>query len=436
MTYELKLDLLGGEKVEAILQKLQGLTGALSGGSGFGSGGSSGGSAASRIMTDRDVKNLEKGAHAAKEIARASRDATTNAAQGFSAGGWSKAFSKMKGGFSKSFLELNPDLAARINAPQIGITKGLRDVTGKDLAKVLAMGEFNASGKSFKGLRDVTGADLAKVMALGDINQLNKPPVLKSNSNSVLESFLKQIVGVGVALRLMRLEVKLVSDTLGRASQIYSNALKNGMGLQFSTNRSLLAKIMGVSEQDVFRFGSQMAYLNPKLQQASSILARTATPLTEVSWEWKVLQADLTATAALLADSVSPAMFKFISGLDMIVKACNRLFDNPIVRTIVTSGLSGVAQFVAPLASAWIKGIAGLGGNGGGLPAPQAWMKQLPASSWERMGLVTMGGTQNYAKETAKNTREMANALKELAAASRGKPQNSAFGMSPSTAQP
>jgi hypothetical protein len=63
-------------------------------------------------------------------------------------------------------------------------------------------------------------------------------------------------------------------------------------------------------------------------------------------------------------------------------------------------------------------------------------MNQLPASSWEKMGLVTMGGTQNYAKETAKNTKEIANYMKAMAGRNSGRPQNSAWGMSMQTAQP
>jgi hypothetical protein len=70
------------------------------------------------------------------------------------------------------------------------------------------------------------------------------------------------------------------------------------------------------------------------------------------------------------------------------------------------------------------------------MPSPQAWMKQLPASHWEKMGLVTMGSSQNYAKDTAKNTREIAAGIKTIVSSMRGKPQNSAWGMSPKTANP
>ena len=78
MNYELKLDLVGGEKVEAILQKLSGLTGALGqGGSIFG-GTSGGASPISKLV--QDVEKGKVGVHA---LGKAMKNATTQAAQGF-----------------------------------------------------------------------------------------------------------------------------------------------------------------------------------------------------------------------------------------------------------------------------------------------------------------------------------------------------------------
>jgi hypothetical protein len=55
------------------------------------------------------------------------------------------------------------------------------------------------------------------------------------------------------------------------------------------------------------------------------------------------------------------------------------------------------------------------GKDPGAAPPPISFMKQLPASSWERMGLVLGGGMgTNPAKETAKNTHEMAHDIKKL----------------------
>ena len=49
------------------------------------------------------------------------------------------------------------------------------------------------------------------------------------------------------------------------------------------------------------------------------------------------------------------------------------------------------------------------------MPKPQAWMKQMPASTWEHMGLqVGGGGGTDYNRQTAMNTKETNSHLKEL----------------------
>jgi hypothetical protein len=59
------------------------------------------------------------------------------------------------------------------------------------------------------------------------------------------------------------------------------------------------------------------------------------------------------------------------------------------------------------------------------VPEPQAQMKQMPASSWEKMGLVIGGGGgTNYAQQTAKNTGK-SNSLLEKIANALANPKNS-----------
>jgi hypothetical protein len=103
----------------------------------------------------------------------------------------------------------------------------------------------------------------------------------------------------------------------------------------------------------------------------------------------------------------------------------------------ITSG-KGIENNKASEIYSWIKHPPGKGGDSdSSMPSPQAWMKQLPASHWEKMGLVTMGGGQNYAKDTAKNTRDIANGIKTLVAAAKSRSgAKSPWDMSPNTAQP
>ena len=50
-----------------------------------------------------------------------------------------------------------------------------------------------------------------------------------------------------------------------------------------------------------------------------------------------------------------------------------------------------------------------------GAANPMAYMKQMPASNWERMGLVIGGGGgTNYNQQTAKNTGTMTKTLEQI----------------------
>ena len=577
--YELKIDLLGGEKVESILQKLQGLTGALgSGGSIFGGGSS--GSAGSKLMTDRDVSNLQKGAHAAKEIARASRDAATNAAQGFKGSGWEtvkgyKSPGKLTRGWTaadqlKEILGGAGETISAAASKSISVGGGIAQIQpGRNLEhefesqhgnmfgskEDLALSAMRQKGeKTFQKEKEREAMRAAREQAQQEA-QSNKQSLAGSRLNIAMKmraakaaarqsavdakekerqekmlnaqslagsrlnismrlkaaakeaqsakdattfkkdmSFLAMplfnpgsmwatlfstrqtysamntehgkafrekwggklgmggigagaatglLVGgatvLGVALKALTVTVQQTIAAYEHARQIYAKALTGGMGLQFTVKRSMLAEIMGVSEQDVFRFGEQMAYLNPKLEWASKILANTTTPLTKVSWEFKVLQADLSAMFSKMANDAAPAILKLTEALEGLVKTATWLYDHApknLVGNALAAGAGMVfgnnAGFIAKLISQYV----GAGVKLDAKTAPQAWMKPLPASHWEKMGLVTMGGSANYAKDTAKNTKEIATGIKEIVKKMTGKNPSNPWGMSPQTAQP
>jgi hypothetical protein len=250
---------------------------------------------------------------------------------------------------------------------------------------------------------------------------------------------------IGLALKALTVIVKETIAAYEYARQIYAKSLMSGLGIQFTVRRSMLAEIMGVSEQDVFRFGAQMAYLNPRLKEASDILARTATPLTQVSWEFKILQADILALFADIANTATPAILNLGNALDNLVKTAIYLYDHA-PKSLISGAASGLATGIGNLTlGVWGTLAAKLGlkinselSKTGGMPQPQSWMKQLPASSWEKMGLVVGGGTQNYAKETAKHTKEMAQGIKTMVKyfSGHGRRGVAPFGLDPKTANP
>ena len=246
----------------------------------------------------------------------------------------------------------------------------------------------------------------------------------------------------GLALKALTVTVKETLAAYENARQIYSKSLQNGMGLQWSTKRGLLAQIMGVSEQDVFRFGAQMNYLNPKLEQAASILAKTATPLTQVSWEFKILKVDFESMFALIAEMGTPAVLGFTGALDGLIKWLTS--HTSYLNALVNGAASGAASAILGNASGPMGAIMKMFGLYGSIqqaksamPSPQAWMKQLPASHLEHMGLVVGGGrSSNYAQQTAKNTAVAVKYLQKIAMSVPVATPMGTFGMVPMTNNP
>jgi hypothetical protein len=297
-----------------------------------------------------------------------------------------------------------------------------------------------------------------------------------------------------LAFKSFKIAVDIFKVTIENARMMYSKALQNGMGLNFSIRRGALAEIMGVSEADVFRFGAQMAYLNKQLDFSVSVLARTTKSLTELSWGLKITGYDFKALSAQFFDGMAPAINELIDDFNSFLETLGKmdfLKESGQVLNVIFIALGDIVGLFEVIVSGFvtglhfigdsfsilimdilnllshIPGLKSLGGwdtskaakdmetsaqgtadlaekvwknkfgkETGNVPNPQAWMKQLPASSIEKMGFVTMGGSQNYAKDTAKNTNKMAAgiaALVKIVGKGSGNPN---FGMSSKTANP
>ena len=232
-----------------------------------------------------------------------------------------------------------------------------------------------------------------------------------------------------IAVDVFRKGAEIIYAASERAAKLYSSALQSGLGLGFSAKRGTLASIMGVSEQDVFRFGAQMAYLNPRIEQATSILSKTAVPLTQLNWNFKILETDIAALVSKITADMAPAISNFIIGLDELVKAFTRHWrEIKMITEILNPEL-----FLIPLLQRKYNDA-----NPANLPSPSSWMKQLPASQLEHMGLVIGGGSNNYARDTAKNTRQLVVLMTKIASgAGKGiKSDVGPWGFSNITAQP
>jgi hypothetical protein len=248
----------------------------------------------------------------------------------------------------------------------------------------------------------------------------------------------------GTALIALRTIVGETVKAYAQGANLYKRSMTGGMGLQFESKRGILASILGVGENDVPRYGSQTSYLMPKISESAKILADTAPALTKVNWEFNVLKVDISALAAKLASNAGPAVMKFITHLDVLVKFLTKSSD------VISRDFSMIKK-TSPLywfhrlteaASNKLYGVTqsqvdkAYGGNASNFPTPNAWMKQLPASAWEKMGLVTFGGQVNYQKQIAQATRETVQELRKMGTQLMHAGGHVLFGMHPSVSNP
>lgn len=229
---------------------------------------------------------------------------------------------------------------------------------------------------------------------------------------------------LGLAFKGLEKIVHQTMQTYEKARLLYAHTLMTGgLSVQFTARRSMLANTLGVSEEEINKFGLQVQYLVPKLEWASAIIAKTTPNLTSVGWQFKILDYNLQAMFSTIANDGAPAMRKFIDGLSVVIKMATDFYNQhkqSVQLAAKSSGLGLLAGF-SPVAAiaAWFAGkkISSLGTDSGAAPTPMAQMKQLKAGALEHMGLVIGGGlgASQYQKETAKNTKDSVEILKRIA---------------------
>ncbi|MDE2100799.1 MAG: hypothetical protein KGL39_26370 [Patescibacteria group bacterium] len=492
MIYELSLNLNGAEHVESVLQRLVNLQNQLKSGGGGVGGQKPTGSASSKTIFDQFGRPLESTtrilrsytdavrlANRETEKMEASFNKNLNKVLSYS----SKHFPAASGNFGtgklpnifgvsegKSWNNAHvKDWAAQqtlrggLDPSQVSITDfGAKDREKERAARIAQMKKRDKWERSIQSSREKEARDLVtfqKDMSFLMMPMFN-PGSMWATLFSARQTFsamntmhgkefrYKNLGGMGAGgstallvggataagAALMALK-KIVSETINayqRGSNLYQRAMTGGMGMQFESKRGILASILGVSETEVPRYGSQSAYLMPKISDAAKTLADTAPQLTQVNWEIKVLKTDLSALYARLAQQAAPAIETFIKSLDKLVKF---LSSHQEVRAVA---LAAAFPVLSLLGIGLEKAGKGASGVSGGMPTPSAWMKQLPSSAWEKMGLVTFGAQVDYQKQIAQATRETAVGVGKMVAAiaGRGLGVPVPFGMHPTTNNP
>jgi len=461
--YTLNLDLTGADKVEGVLAKLQSASKTMSAPNAFFGGASSG----SNSPITHFVDDMRRGRAYSKDIA-------TNLAQGFAP--WRSSaldiFKKMNPRMRQSIFANNPDLAAQwnamINPP--GTVKGLRDIGGRDLAKIFALGAFNqgggirglrdiagsdlakvaamgafSSGSVIKGLREVGGADLAKVHAMGSFEENTKSPsfLQKLSSLPFLARYLTVVGATALAVDVLKKSAEalanVIKTTVTFAHQLYGSSLGSGLSLRYTLGRQAASSVLGVPESEVMRF-QQTTFVMQRLQGAIGQISKAAPDLAFVSAQFSILKYDLLGVASSLADKLTPAIDGFIVVLDAFIKSINDLAiaAGEVMKNSLSAKIIGGA-IGAELSSSGILSLIQIGITNmskHGFQNSMALMRQLPASQFERMGLLVGGGGTNPIVSQLKTSNQYLRGIYYHLAGNGALPRSGQFGQLQTMSQP
>lgn len=315
---------------------------------------------------------------------------------------------------------------------------------------------LSAQGKppiiSQKGLNAGGIANIASVSGIPALGQL-----IRGIANPA-------VLSVAAALIALRKTVREVSDAFESARRTYAKQLQSG-GLPggFIQKRSALASIIGVGENEVYQFGTTVSFLNDKIRVATRTLTETNRTLTAASYGIKAMNLTFTAAWSSFASAIAPAVNKITSlitafteflvvtgRLEFAGKALNLVLQgvaNAVgVLMVASSALqlafTAVIDSIQYLYQRLVNMIPGFKGDHSDkfketkegfealkkmidalfnknnqiqAPTPTVSTNRLPASAWEKMGLVIGNGPGvNYSKETARNTKEIAVAIKSF----------------------
>lgn len=261
------------------------------------------------------------------------------------------------------------------------------------------LGNFFAARQMFAGLSDPNNKTGQKVLGSLGLSGTGGAAAATAGIMTVLLS-------VGLALKGLEKVVKGVTGAFEQARNLYSKALTSGgLGLGFTARRETLAAILGVSAKDVYQFGQAVLYLNPKIEWASNIIAKTTPSVAGVAFQFQILKFNLEALFMSLASDAAPLLRQFADGLSNIIRIIQS--HRAIIEWMLALGASGIAATIAS--------IARLGKDAGPAPQPLAFMQQMRASAAEHMGFVVGNmGFSNPAVQTARNTKRAADSLDKI----------------------
>lgn len=309
-----------------------------------------------------------------------------------------------------------------------------------------------------------------------------------SESKYGIEKFIQLYANfklVQVALQSFRTAINGVINAFENARKVYGKSLTSGLGVKMTTKMGVLSQVLGVSEQDVLKFGAAIAFINPKIEEITKMFEDTNAVLAETGMNIAILKLKFEAVSAVIASRMNTTIDSFIAGMSALLDVFkdSEIFQAVVVILtkaiqligIVASGIELVfgiftdsiqnllvfvnnlllkIPFLAnklgivkmdyvglektekksgPIMKQWAALFGQDDKSKEKLPGVQSSMKQIAASSWEKMGLV-IGGRGNTTNELIRQSNKH---LSTIAAAVTGTGvARQSFGLNPTVANP
>jgi len=166
---------------------------------------------------------------------------------------------------------------------------------------------------------------------------------------------------VGFSLKGLQAAISKTVKSFDDASHIYSKALMSGLGVSMTTKRGAMADIMGVSENEVYRFSNAMKYLDGKISMATDTISKNVRVLTAVSWEWKVLELNVSALSSKLAALTSGTFMDFLQGMNLFAQTLASSAVSAEALKITLTLISDAIQVVAIALGGLVEGFQLIG---------------------------------------------------------------------------
>lgn len=266
------------------------------------------------------------------------------------------------------------------------------------------------------------------------------------------------LLAVGLSLKALTVVITKTSEAFSKAAQLYSKALTSGMGLLGTTRAEIISGVLGVDPAHAMSV-SGAGEVDRQTSDSVRSLAMLAPILADVTFQFRILGVNIREFFAILAAQIAdPAralaealtdfmvslknsglariFIQNIAGLlwlaNLLMRVVNTAVDalNLLAAALADAVINIQSKMASPLAeatwnlteAAWKKMMSNFNRKPSITTDEVSMSRQMPASSWEKMGLVVngIGGGTDYAKRTTKATERTAEYLRAIMVLPRG----------------